>query len=170
MLIGEVFAGSRCATTSMASSLRSSRVERLVVRVDDPVRCALVEHLLQRGVGDLGDELEQRRQRLPRRRDERSVRIGRREADDDQRDPRGEVVLLGDGRSGRGIQRDDHVGFQNSGEPVTCDDRRTRRPGMIMGVSLRLLYLIFDRLLSWLVPLGREAVGFQNVAHAADQR
>jgi putative transposase len=30
-----------------------------------------------------------------------------------------------------------------------------RRPGMIMNVSLRLLYLIFDRLLGWLMLLGR---------------
>jgi hypothetical protein len=29
------------------------------------------------------------------------------------------------------------------------------RPGKIMGVSLRLLYLIFDRLLNWLLLLGR---------------
>jgi hypothetical protein len=30
-----------------------------------------------------------------------------------------------------------------------------QRPGKIMGVSLRLLYLIFDRLLNWLVLLAR---------------
>jgi putative transposase len=30
-------------------------------------------------------------------------------------------------------------------------------PGMIMDVSLRFLYLIFDRLLSWLVLLSRES-------------
>jgi hypothetical protein len=31
------------------------------------------------------------------------------------------------------------------------------RPGMIMDVSFRFLYLIFDRLLSWLVLLGRKS-------------
>jgi hypothetical protein len=31
----------------------------------------------------------------------------------------------------------------------------TKRPGMIADVSLRLLYLILDRILSWLVLLGR---------------
>jgi hypothetical protein len=38
---------------------------------------------------------------------------------------------------------------------VTCSDPRVlRRPRMIMDVSLRLLDLIFDRLLSWLTLLG----------------
>ena len=35
---------------------------------------------------------------------------------------------------------------------VTCMDRQ---PGMIANVSLRLLYLIFSRLLGWLTLLGR---------------
>ena len=37
-------------------------------------------------------------------------------------------------------------------EPVTCIDRQ---PRMIADVSLRLLYLIFGRLLSWLTLLSR---------------
>jgi hypothetical protein len=38
---------------------------------------------------------------------------------------------------------------------VTCGDRRSSGLGMIMDVSLRLLYLIFNRFLSWLMLLGR---------------
>jgi hypothetical protein len=39
-----------------------------------------------------------------------------------------------------------------------------------MFTSLRLLYLIFDRLLGWLLLLGRTPVGFQNSVMAADLR
>jgi len=47
------------------------------------------------------------------------------------------------------------VGFQKS--TSACDLRRSafHAAGMITNVSLRLLYLIFDRLLSWLMLLGR---------------
>ena len=43
-------------------------------------------------------------------------------------------------------------GSRSRPEPVTCGDRQ---PGMIADVSLRPLYLIFSRLLSWLALLGR---------------
>ena len=43
-------------------------------------------------------------------------------------------------------------GSRSQPEPVTCGDRQ---PGMIADVSLRLLYLIVSRLLSWLTLLGR---------------
>ena len=39
-------------------------------------------------------------------------------------------------------------------EPLTCDDR-VPRCRQITDVSLRLLYLIVDRFLSWLILLGR---------------
>ena len=47
------------------------------------------------------------------------------------------------------------VGFQKSAR--ACDLQRSASlgPGMIADVSLRLLYLILDRLLSWLLLLGR---------------
>jgi hypothetical protein len=48
------------------------------------------------------------------------------------------------------------VAFQKSAE--ACDLRRwafPKRPGMITAVSFRFLYLIFDRLLGWLILLGR---------------
>ena len=47
------------------------------------------------------------------------------------------------------------MGFQKS--TSACDLRRSafHAAGMITNVSLRLLYLIFDRLLSWLMLLGR---------------
>ena len=48
--------------------------------------------------------------------------------------------------------RYDLWGSRSQPEPVTCGDRQ---PGMIADVSLRLLYLIFSRLLSWLTLLGR---------------
>jgi hypothetical protein len=38
---------------------------------------------------------------------------------------------------------------------VTCGDRVLQRSSVIMDVPLRLLYLIFDRLLDWLMLLGR---------------
>jgi hypothetical protein len=40
---------------------------------------------------------------------------------------------------------------------VTCSDPRPPPAGTVMDVSLRLLHLIFDRLLSWLTLLGRAA-------------
>ena len=43
-------------------------------------------------------------------------------------------------------------GSRSRPEPVTCGDRQ---PGMIAEVSLRLLYLIFSQLLSWLTLLPR---------------
>ena len=43
-------------------------------------------------------------------------------------------------------------GFQKSAWPVTSADRP---PGMITDVSIRLLYLIFNQLLSWLTQLPR---------------
>jgi hypothetical protein len=43
-------------------------------------------------------------------------------------------------------------GSRSPPEPVTCGDQQ---PGMIADVSLRLLYLIFSRLLSWLTLLCR---------------
>ena len=70
------------------------QVERLLVGVQAP-GAALVEHLLQPDVRDRRDQLEQRRQRLPDRRDDRGVLLGRAEADDEQRVAGREVVLLG---------------------------------------------------------------------------
>jgi hypothetical protein len=46
-------------------------------------------------------------------------------------------------------------GSRTRPELVTCGDRSSQRQGMIVSVSLRLLYLIFDRLLGWLLLLGR---------------
>ena len=46
------------------------------------------------------------------------------------------------------------MGFPSQSELVTCGDCILQQPGMILPVSLRLLYLIFDRLLGWLM-LGR---------------
>jgi len=46
------------------------------------------------------------------------------------------------------------VGFQKSAGLVTCGDRPPS-DGHDHGVSLRLVYLIFDRLLDWLTLLGR---------------
>ena len=39
--------------------------------------------------------------------------------------------------------------------PVTCVVGALPRRGMIVNVSFRLLYLVFDRLLGWLLLLGR---------------
>jgi hypothetical protein len=49
-----------------------------------------------------------------------------------------------------------HVwGSRSRHGPVTCDDRRSPVAGMLVDVSLRLPYQIFDRLLHWLSLLGR---------------
>jgi hypothetical protein len=40
-------------------------------------------------------------------------------------------------------------------ELVTCGDRRSSRPGTIMDMLFCFLSLIFDRLLGWLMLLGR---------------
>jgi hypothetical protein len=47
------------------------------------------------------------------------------------------------------------VGFHKSAGPATCVEGVLQRRGMIVSVSLRLLYLIFDRLLGWPLLLGR---------------
>jgi hypothetical protein len=46
-------------------------------------------------------------------------------------------------------------GSRSRSEPVTCEIRALQWQAMIVDVSLRLLYLIFDRLLHWLSLLGR---------------
>jgi putative transposase len=46
-------------------------------------------------------------------------------------------------------------GSRSRPELLTGSDRHCPVAGKIMGVSLRLLYLIFDRLLNWLLLLGR---------------
>jgi hypothetical protein len=46
-------------------------------------------------------------------------------------------------------------GSRSRPEPVTCEIRVLHWQAMIVDVSLRLLYLIFDRLLHWLSLLGR---------------
>ena len=46
-------------------------------------------------------------------------------------------------------------GSRSRPEPVTCEIRVLQWQAMIVDVSLRLLYLIFDRLLHWLSLLGR---------------
>jgi hypothetical protein len=46
-------------------------------------------------------------------------------------------------------------GSRSRPEPVTCEIRALQWQAMIVDVSLRLLYLIFDRLLHWLSLLGR---------------
>jgi hypothetical protein len=46
-------------------------------------------------------------------------------------------------------------GSRRRPEPVTCEIGVLQRQAMIVDVSLRLLYLIFDRILHWLSLLGR---------------
>jgi hypothetical protein len=50
------------------------------------------------------------------------------------------------------LRRTNPVGFQKRPGHVTCRDRQ---PGMIAAMALRLLYLIFSRLLDTLTLLGR---------------
>ena len=57
------------------------------------------------------------------------------------------------GVSARGIL----WGSRSRSEPVTCEIRALQWQAMIVDVSLRLLYLIFDRLLHWLSLLGRRS-------------
>ena len=49
-------------------------------------------------------------------------------------------------------------GSRSRPELLTGSDRHCPVAGKIMGVSLRLLYLIFDRLLNWLLLLGRTSL------------
>ena len=70
------------------------------------------------------------------------------------------VLTLCGGGAGRDalVHRDRRVmGSRSRPELVTCSDRGPSN-GMIMAVSLRLVYLIFDRLLDWLTLLRRTSL------------
>ena len=86
----------------------------------------------------------------------------------EQRRYMGLDVLAKTGQAGAAIPQEVPAGFRSRPQPVTCDDRRVgfqksawardlqgSAAGMIAAMALRLLYLILNRLLSWLMLLGR---------------
>jgi hypothetical protein len=75
---------------------------------EDAGRRALVEHALQRDVGQCGGELEQG-PGAPGAFPQRGMRVRAGEPDQRQPDPWPEAVLLGHERGGRRVDREDHA-------------------------------------------------------------
>ena len=111
--IGEDLAGKCSATTSIAPS--DSRRGTGPSRTRESPTVAVIEHLLQLGVGDRGDEFEQGGQRVPNRADQFSVLLGQAPSDNRQSVTWHKMELFRYERSWRSAQPDElHTGARGA--------------------------------------------------------